>query len=102
MPDLSITDTCGKNAYHIACLAGKDENADLLARWMEENPAIDHEDFLKQISNSGNNGLMYAVESGRLASVVACLSAGVNPFQTNNLGEAALTLAKKYPGVVSP
>ena len=99
--DTYVTDILGRNCLHLACAAGKAENVDLLMKYMDEHPQMNANDFGIRISNSGNNALMFAIESGNVESVVACLNAGVNPFQVNSLGEDAARLALKYPAVVN-
>ena len=52
------------------------------------------------MTNGGMTPLMFAVESGDLNSVAACLNAQCNPFKFNVLNETVLDLAKKFPNVI--
>ena len=40
---------------------------------------------------------MFAVSSGDIYSIVACLNAGCNPFLENGLHEDAKAMAKQFP-----
>jgi hypothetical protein len=48
-------------------------------------------------SAGGNTPLMFAVSSGDIFSIVACLNAGCNPFLENGLHEDAKAMAKQFP-----
>ena len=39
-PNIAISDNVGRNAFHLACLAGKFDNVDLMIKWLEQNPGM--------------------------------------------------------------
>ena len=97
-PDMSIVDAQGRTALMFACGEGKQKNIQLLIKYVKgiwESTAS--QKYLNARTNGGNTALMFAVDSGEIHAIAACINAGCNPFLENGLRERPLDKAKQFP-----
>ena len=69
---INDTDKNGRTALHLACAGGKAKNAEEILK----SPGVARDCR----TAGGNTPIMFAVSSGDIFSVVACLNSGCNPF----------------------
>ena len=88
LPNLDLTDKCGRTALHYACKAGNLETLNILG----EQEEIE----VNCVTNGGKTPLMMAVEQGDPELVRSCLNMSAAPFIKDVLGQTAIDLCKFY------